>query len=139
MKKSIGFILLLATTFVIHAQSLTENDIIGTWTVKKINVLNKLPDDQAKTIDMLKEAFLKSKFTFNADNTFVFDFELEKMSIQNGHWKYNEYKKSFIIQDIKDKDTSDWKLMEIFPVKVGDKIIFKFPQLFIELEMNKEY
>lgn len=83
--------------FQTRAQSLNVNDIIGRWTVVKINVLTKLPDDQIKTIDMLKEAFLRSKFIFNSDNTFVFDFKLEKMSIQNGHWRYNEYTKSFII------------------------------------------
>ncbi len=140
MKKTIGLLVLLLTFLhVTNAQSLTENEIVGTWTVLQINVLTKLPEEQKKTTDMLKNAFLRSKFEFNSDNSFVFDFELEKMQIQNGHWKYNDFTKSVIIQDWKDKDTNNWKLMEIFPKREGDKIIFQFPELFIELVMNKEY
>jgi|ERR1035437_3644 hypothetical protein len=140
MRNTIGIILLiLSLSFQLNAQSFTENDIIGTWTVRQINVLTKIPDEQKKTVDMLKAAFLRSKFIFNSDNSFVFDFELEKMQIQNGHWKYNDYTKSIIIQDWKDKDTNDWKLMEIVPKKDGDKIIFQLHDIFIELVMNKEY
>ena len=140
MRKIIGIgFLVLSLSFQLHAQSFTENEIIGTWTVRQINVLTKIPDEQKKTADMLKAAFLRSKFIFNSDNTFVFEFELEKMQIQNGHWKYNENTKSFIIQDWKDKDTNDWKLMEIVPKKDGDKIIFQLHDIFIELVMNKEY
>ena len=140
MRKIIGIVLLvLSLSFKLYAQSFTENDIIGAWTVRQINVLTKIPDEQKKTVDMLKTAFLRSKFTFNSDYTFVFDFELEKMRIQNGHWKYNDYTKSFIIQDWKDKDTNDWKLMEIVPKIEGDKIIFQLHDIFVELVMNKEY
>ena len=140
MKHTTGFIILmLAFVFQVGAQSLTENEIVGTWSVVQINVLTRLPDDQKKMIDRLKEAFLRSKFEFDADNTFVFNFELEKMQIQNGHWKYNDRTKSYIIQDWKDKDTNNWKLMEIYPIREGNKIIFRFPELFVELIMNKDY
>jgi hypothetical protein len=140
MRKIIGIVILvLSLYFQLYAQSFTENEIIGTWTVRQINVLTKIPDEQKKTVDMLKAAFLRSKFIFNSDNTFVFDFELEKMQIQNGHWKYNDYTKSFIIQNWKDKDTNDFNLMEIVPKKEGDKITFQLHDIFIELVMNKEY
>jgi hypothetical protein len=140
MRKIIGIVILvLSLYFQLYAQSFTENEIIGTWTVRQINVLTKIPDEQKKTVDMLKAAFLRSKFIFNSDNTFVFDFELEKMQIQNGHWKYNDYTKSFIIQNWKDKDTNGFNLMEIVPKKEGDKITFQLHDIFIELVMNKEY
>jgi hypothetical protein len=140
MRNTIGVILLiLSLSSQLNAQSFTESEIIGTWTVRKINVLTKIPDEQKKTVDMLKAAFLRSKFIFNSDNTFVFDFELEKMQIKNGHWKYNDYTKSFIIQDWKDKDTNDFNLMEIVPKKEGNKIVFQLHNIFIDLEMNKEY
>jgi hypothetical protein len=140
MRKVIGIILLvISLSLQLHAQSFSSEDIIGTWTVRQINVLTKIPDEQKKTVDLLKAAFLRSKFIFNSDNSFVFDFELEKMQIQNGHWKYNDYTKSFIIQDWKDKDTNDFNLMEIVPKKEGNKIIFQLHNIFIDLEMNKEY
>ena len=140
MKKTIGFlILILLPALQLRAQSVTENEIVGTWSVTQINVLTRLPEDQNKTIEALKAAFLRSKFIFNEDNSFVFDFELDKMRIQNGHWKYNDLKKSFIIQDWKDKDTNNWKLMEIVPKKEGTKIIFQLHDIYVDLVMNKDY
>ena len=140
MKKTIGFlILILLPALQLRAQSVTENEIVGTWSVTQINVLTRLPEDQNKTIETLKAAFLRSKFIFNEDNSFVFDFELDKMRIQNGHWKYNDLKKSFIIQDWKDKDTNNWKLMEIVPKKEGTKIIFQLHDIYVDLVMNKDY
>jgi len=88
-------------------------------------------------MDMLRNAFLKSKFEFKADGNFSFDFELEEMRIKDGHWKYNELTKSFIIQDWKDKDTDESVLMEIFTKKVDNKILFLLTESFFTLEMKK--
>jgi len=140
MKKTIWILILIVVpVFQLYAQSLTENEIVGTWSVKQINVLTRLPDEQKKSIEILKAAFLRSKFIFNADFSFVFDFELDKMRIQNGHWKYNELNNSLIIQDWKDRDTNNWKLMEIVPKKEGDEIIFQLHSIFVDLVMNKDY
>ena len=140
MKKKIGYlILILLPALQLRAQSFSEKDIVGTWSVTQINVLTRLPEEQNKTIETLKAAFMRSKFIFNEDNSFVFDFELDKMRIQNGHWKYNNQNKSFIIQDWKDKDTNNWKLMEIVPKKEGTKIIFQLHDIYIDLVMNKDY
>jgi len=134
-------LLLIIFTFIlqVNAQTLIEDEIVGTWSVVQIKVLTKLPDEQKKTFDMLKEAFLRSKFNFNQDHTFVFDFEIEKMKIPNGYWKYNELNKSFIIQDMKDKDSNDWKLMEIYTKKEDHKIIFQLRDIFVELLVKKEF
>jgi len=131
--------LILLPALQLRAQSFSEKDIVGTWSVTQINVLTRLPEEQNKTIETLKAAFMRSKFIFNEDNSFVFDFELDKMRIQNGHWKYNNQNKSFIIQDWKDKDTNNWKLMEIVPKKEGTKIIFQLHDIYIDLVMNKDY
>lgn len=140
MERTIGLlILLLISGTKLNAQSFTENEIIGTWTVKEINVMTRLPEDQKKSIELLKAAFLRSKFIFSSDNSFDFDFELEKMRIINGHWKFNSNSKSFIIQDWKDKNSNNWKLMEIVPKKEGNKIIFQIHDIFVELIMNKEF
>jgi hypothetical protein len=140
MKKITGLIILLLSIYLqINAQSLTENEIVGKWSVVQINILTKIPEEQKKTVDRLKDAFLRSTFEFNPDHTFVFDFEIEKMKIQTGCWKYNDYSKSFIIQDWKDRETNNWKLMEINTRKDGDKIIFELHDVFVELVMNKEY
>jgi len=140
MKKISGLIIFVFSFYLqINAQSLTENEIIGKWSVVQLNILTKIPDEQKKTVDRLKEAFLRSTFEFNSDHTFVFDFEIEKMRIQTGFWKYNDYSKSFIIQDWKDRETNNWKLMEIKTRKEGNNVIFELHDVFVELVMNKEY
>jgi len=140
MNKAIGLILFILMHFLcINAQSFSENEIIGKWSVVQINVLTRLPENQKKEIEQLKDAFMRAKFVFNDDNTFEFDFELEKMRIQHGHWKFNDKSTSIIIQEWKDKDTNNWKLMEIIPVREGSKIIFQMHSIFIDLVMNKDY
>ena len=138
MKKTLGiFFLVVIFAIQLNGQTLTKTDIVGNWTVIKLNNLTKLPDEQKQTMDMLRNAFLKSKFEFKADGNFSFDFELEEMRIKDGHWKYNELTKSFIIQDWKDKDTDESVLMEIFTKKVDNKILFLLTESFFTLEMKK--
>jgi len=139
MNKILGPLILsviLATQ--IHGQTLTKTDIVGKWTVEKVIFLTQLPDEQKQTMEMLKNAFLKSKFDFKADSNFSFDFEFDDMRINDGHWKYNVLTKSFIIQDWKDKDTDGSILMEIFAKKESNKILFSLAEAFLTLEMLKE-
>lgn len=139
MKKIIGLIFLLGSLGLqINAQSLTDKDIVGKWTVSKMTELGEMPNEQKQTMEMLKGAFLKSKFEFKTDQNFSFDFEFGEMQIKNGHWKYNDSTQSFVIQEWKDKDTDKWKLMEIYTKKEGDKILFLLSESFFTLEMIRE-
>lgn len=132
------FLLLRIFGLQVNAQTLNDNDIIGTWTVVKVNNLIELPEEQKETMEMLKNAFLKSKFEFKPDKNFSFDFEFEDVRIKDCHWKYNDVTKSFIIQEWKDKETDNRKLMEIFTKKEDGKIIFLLSESFITLEMIKK-
>ncbi|NQX81207.1 MAG: hypothetical protein HRT66_04320 [Flavobacteriaceae bacterium] len=98
----------------------------------------ELPPEQKQQMEMLKTAFLESKFIFKDDKNFSFDFKFEEMRIKNGHWKYNDLTKSFIIQEWKDKETEKSKLMEMTAKKDGDKVIFLLSETFFTLEMRKE-
>ncbi|HEY3388758.1 MAG TPA: hypothetical protein VGK38_04245 [Prolixibacteraceae bacterium] len=139
MKKTLG-LFFFAVTFVIqlNGQTLNRTDIIGKWTVIKLNNFTQLPDKRKQTMEMLRKAFLKSKFEFKADGNFSFDFELEDMKIKDGHWKYNDLTNSYIIQDWKDKDTAKSVLMEIFTKKENNRILFWLAESFFTLEMGKE-
>lgn len=117
---------------------MNKTDIVGKWTVIKLNNLTQLPDEQKQTMEILRNAFLKSKFEFKADGNFSFDFELEDMRIKDRHWKYNDLTKSYIIQDWKDKDTNKSVLMEIFTETENNKIVFLLTESFFTLEMKKE-
>jgi len=139
MKKIIGlFFLFGALGLQVKAQTLTDKTIVGKWSVTKVTELTEIPVGQEKTMEMLKIAFLKSKFEFKADHNFTFDFEFDEMQIKNGHWKYNDVTKSFVIQAWKNKDTDKWKLMEIYTKKEGAKILFLLSESFFTLEMKQE-
>ena len=139
MKKIIGLLFLLVIIVTkIHGQPLSKTDIVGKWTVGKVINLTQISDEEKQTMEMLKNAFLKSKFEFKADNNFSFDFEFDDMRIKDGHWKYNVPTKSFIIQEWKDKDTDGSILMEIFANKENNNILFLLSETFFTLEMHKE-
>ena len=139
MKKvKVLIIWLLFVVFQVNAQNLTQEEIIGTWTVKKVQSLAESSGENKKIMEMLMDAFLKSKFHFKADYNFTLDFSFDEMKIKNGHWKFNPDTNSIIIQEWKDKDTNKWKLMEIIVKKESDKIIFQLLESFLVLEMKKE-
>ncbi|MDG1476726.1 MAG: hypothetical protein P8Q14_06245 [Vicingaceae bacterium] len=139
MKKSLGLLIILAV-FVLktNAQTLDETNITGTWSVERVNNLIELPPEQKEQMEMLKAAFLESKFIFKDDKNFSFDFKFEDMRIKDAHWKYNDLTKSFIVQEWKDKETDKQKLMIISTKKEVNKIIFFLAESFFTLEMRKE-
>lgn len=139
MNKSIIFIFLTLTISPqINAQILNNKDIIGIWKVDNIISLNdSMPDEQHQKMEMILSAFSNSKFEFKADKNFSFDFESEDWQITNGHWKYNDSTKSFIIQEWKDKDTDERKLMEVFAKREKDDIIFMISGIPLILKMEK--
>ena len=131
-----SFILILGLK--VSAQPLTDADIVGIWTVKKVNILIELSDEQKQKMKILENAFLNSRFVFEADQNFSFHFEIADMEIQNSHWKYNDLSKSFIIQEWKNKETNKGKLMVIKAKKEGEKLLFFIDESNLVLEMEKE-
>ena len=140
MKKEILLLCLFLTIGLqTKAQQFTENEIIGTWSVIKVQFLSdKIPNDKKQMIEMLKESFLKSKFIFKADHNFTFDFSYDEMRIENGHWKFNPTTGSILIQDWKDKDKNNTGLMEIIVKKNGDKIIFELSETMLSIDVKNE-
>lgn len=140
MKKGILLLCLFLTIGLqTKAQQCTENEIIGTWSVIKVQFLSdKIPNDKKQMIEMLKESFLKSKFIFKTDHNFTFDFSFDEMRIKNGHWKFNPTTNSILIQNWNDKEKNNSALMEIFIKKVSDKIIFELSETMLSLEMKNE-
>ena len=140
MKKEILLLCLFLTIGLqTKAQQFSENEIIGTWSVIKVQFLSdKIPNDKKQMIEMLKESFLKSKFIFKADHNFTFDFSYDEMRIENGHWKFNPTTGSILIQDWKDKDKNNTGLMEIIVKKNGDKIIFELSETMLSIDVKNE-
>lgn len=122
-----------------NAQQIAENEIVGTWTVSKVQILSgNISNDEKQAMEMLKDPFLKSKFVFKADHNFSFEFSIDEMRIRNGHWKYNPTNSSIIIQDWKDKDKDNSFLMVLFIKKLDEKIIFQIDETVFSLEMENE-
>ena len=140
MKRTTRLLILsLLVTLQINAQTFKENEIVGTWTVLKVQFLNdKISTEKKQMVEILKESFLKSKFIFKADHNFTFDFSFDEMRIKNGHWKFNPTTNTILIQDWKDKEKNNSGLMEIVMKKVGEKIIFELSETMLSLEMKNE-
>ncbi len=140
MKRTTTLLILsLLLTLKINAQTFKENEIVGTWTVLKVQFSNdKISNEKKQMVEMLKESFLKSKFIFKADYNFTFDFSFDEMRIKNGHWKFNPTTNTILIQDWKDKEKNNSVLMEIVMKKVGEKIIFELSETMLSLEMKNE-
>ena len=140
MKRTTRLLILsLLVTLQINAQTFKENEIVGTWTVLKVQFLNdKISTEKKQMVEILKESFLKSKFIFKADHNFTFDFSFDEMRIINGHWKFNPTTNTILIQDWKDKEKNNSGLMEIVMKKVGEKIIFELSETMLSLEMKIE-
>ena len=139
MKKILLLFLIIGLLgFEISAQTLIKNDIVGTWKVLNVNTVTELPKEELQTMEMLKSAFLKSKFQFEANQRFSFDFLFEEMAINSEHWKYNKATNSYIIQGWEDKDGNETILMEIKVRKENGKVFFFLSESFLFLEMKKE-
>ncbi len=121
----------------ISAQSLVGDEIVGTWKVLKINVLKELPPEQLQLMAMLKNAFLKAKFTFEENQNFSFDFQLQGMAISNAKWNFNKDNNSYTIQASNEKNNNKM-LMEIITKKEADKILFFLSESSVSLEMQRE-
>lgn len=132
------FTLLALYSISVCSQSLTETEIVGTWSVNKVNVLDSnVVKEQKDKFTLLKKAFLNSKFVFKADKKFSFDFSYEELRIRDGYWRQDKSTKNFIIQDVKGRDTNKYILMEISAIKEEKKILFLISEVFFELEMKK--
>lgn len=81
------FVLIMATTFC-KAQA-NAKELIGTWTVTKVELSAGTGAAEAKEMASIKDAFLKSRFHFKAGNHFAFDFAFPDMRIKDGFWTVN--------------------------------------------------
>lgn len=130
--------MLVSATIPGDAQSLTAIEIVGSWSVSKVNVLDSnVVKEQKDQFNLLKEAFLKSKFTFKPDHRFLFDFSYEEMKVKDGYWRQDKSTNNFIIHDWVDKDTKNYVLMEVSANKEGNRILFYVSQIPFELEVKK--
>ena len=104
-------------------------DIVGKWKVVggEFNTPKPLTKAIEKQIKVFKELFFHSVFVFQADHNFNFNIAITEMKIQKGHWKYNENKNRYVIQDWKDKDKNNSDLMDIEMKRDGDKTYFVLP------------
>jgi hypothetical protein len=125
---------------IIHINNayIRQDKIIGNWSVIKVHTEQKIPAEQQQTAAMVERAFLRSEFHFKPDNRFEFDFEYPEMKIKNGHWKFGNNSDTIIIQNWKDRKTSDSKLMVIVVKEEKQKTLFKISESFFVLEMKKD-
>ena len=141
MKKFIVIAAVLVISSGLCAQALSEEDLVGDWTVVRIHeVSDEIPPGMKQEIEMMRNAFLTSKFHFELNKNFTYDFSLfnDEMRIAGEHWKLDSRTGNVIIQEWKDKDKEKPVLMGIKVLKQDGKTIFIVQEAFFALEVKRE-
>lgn len=83
--------------FIINAQTITQSEVVGTWTAIDGKVTSaELPADVKQMMAMMIDGFKESTWTFNENGTFRIKFKenlspvMEEMKfLDNKLWKFN--------------------------------------------------
>ena len=141
MKRLLVFVTALLVFCELRAQTLSEEDLVGDWRVVQIHeISDKMPSEMRQEMEMMRNAFLTSKFQFKPNKNFTFDFSLfdGEIEITNEHWKLDRQTGNVIIQEWKDKDKEKPVLMGIEVLRQAGKTIFVLQETFFSLEVEKE-
>jgi len=118
------------------SQSLSENDIIGTWNV--INMQSKIQNPNMKP---LIDAFKKGIFKFNENKNFELSsiksnslFAMVSEMTKGTKWKYNSETNLIRIGTEDDK----YSTMGIQLITKNNKIVFYLEESTLKLEMKKQ-
>ena len=133
--------LILVLTIASKAKCQTMNDafFVGTWKVKKMEVLKTSEDLGSETqMQIIKKAFLNAIFEFKSDHKFNFKFELKEMEIKNEYWKFNSLKKLITVNQYKDFIKNKSLTMEFRVIVENTKTYFLMEEIPFKLEVEKE-
>ena len=139
MKYLIAVLLLLSFASNANCQSITELDLVGTWKTTNVINISEVPKEQEKNMEILKAAFLMSKFEFKADkksNFLIPDFKV--MEIRNERWNFNSDQQIITIQEWKDREFKKRSLLDIEIIFEDEKTFFQIVDLPLKLEVIKE-
>ncbi len=120
------------------AQLLSGNDIVGKWEVAdiQVHIESDVPDFEEKML-MVKEGFMGKQFDFAEDHHFRFNADFLEMGMKNGHWKFNENNKSYIIQEWEDRNTDAKVYMEIWVKNENERVFFIFDETGLVMEVKR--
>ncbi len=120
------------------AQMLSGDDMVGKWEVVDVQVyMEKETPDFKEKMAMLKKGFIGTHFVFKADAHFSYDAEFLDMGIKNGHWKYDEKTKSYIIQEWEDRNADKNAYMGIWAKRDNDRTLLLFDETGLEMQVIK--
>ena len=134
--KKIVFILFLLITFSISSQTISKENLIGTWNVTDLS--GELPpalnEAHQKKLDQLITAFKNASFEFNKDKTFNFNIDFIELGemLKNKKWEFNQENIKVNI-----KDQTDGILMTIDIVKNKEQFLFLLSETPFILEVEK--
>jgi hypothetical protein len=95
---SIAFVLVTISCF---AQK--SEDFVGTWTVKEIQLLEQLPQEQMIKVQKHLDELKTSSLEFLQDHRFSFRSSIADLDIKNEYWYYNEENKIIAVSEWSDR------------------------------------
>jgi|GEM_PF-971084 len=137
MKKCIFLLLFISST--LFAQSITQEEIIGSWKAIEAEGLDKLPPKQAK---MMENMFLDAAFKFQENGRFDIVLKNTKgiaqqeflKTIKNSRWIFNSDKSTISIGN----KSNNFKIMEIYVAEKETQIYFLLKESPLILKVVKE-
>ena len=134
MKKHVLLIICLFAFSILNAQTLGENELVGTW--KVVHVLNKENNGYLKEfMKSFETAIIEFRQSHEFKLTSEHNSPIFKMftdKTKNSMWKYSADKKISIGNSV-----DHFSLLKIFANIENNKIIFTFEETPIRLEVQK--
>lgn len=105
---------------------LSENEIVGTWTVHEVNMKSSNNSEQeTQASGITEELLLQYNFVFKSDRQFVYMIAGQELPFGNLIWKYESVSGSFSIINVDKSGTSEELMMKLNVNKFLNKIRFE--------------
>jgi hypothetical protein len=144
--KNIFIIILISAAFKANAQLAPAYNFIGEWVCTDVKITNsdelKANPSAKQALEMMRNIFLQSKFSFNANSAFSFELgidksddakEMARMFNNNNKWKLNNEKGLISIGTPQD----NYSIMGLTMKEENDYMVFYLDDSPIILKMQR--
>lgn len=138
--KSLLTVLLLFITVNTFGQALNEQQFIGKWNVVNLEGTLPVAESEKKNLEIFLNAFKEATFEFESNNNFTLHIDFKEIEdrMKQLHWKFDRNQSKLIVQEWKNKDSSEGILMELDVEKSKGNTFFKITNSPLVFEVEKE-
>jgi hypothetical protein len=125
------------------AAQVTEQTLVGTWTVKKVNVIESRavdPPSDPKQLNIFKQLFEKMVFVLKADHSCSIKMAMTDARVPKGYWTYDTVSSKIEIINWQNRNNDPpSKMFELFLKDKGGQMLWVMDEknYVFEMEMRK--